>query len=546
MNVKNNSVLVFFIVFISVVLAVPPGYERYTFNIDLNVAGAQFAVENVGIYYAYDSDGDYNAESIYLVSFQTPPSSQLFAQGFGNVSSIFYIEETGKFYVVDNNLNGNSEGDTVWVLEDLNNDGDALDENEMRLYAPSGSFPYGADISFDSNGVAYVTDAQGLGSGIVYKLEDLNQDGDVMDAGEITVFASHAESSDGYLAGVAVNPNNEDQIFVNDSSGVVRLLQDLNQDGDADDNGETTVFVDGLGGGFDLIFDNEGDLFVSSSVYQGDVKIYEVKMDGSVYEFDDLSDISVWVSSLSFLNGHLPFEPFVGNGDTLYVSYLDLNWGSPNSFIAYHPLPEVPPSWTPTPALTVTATPTPPATSTPTPYPTSTKTPTEIPTNTPTYTFTPMPPTPTNTQIPTFTPTSTATFTPIPPTPTNTPSPTSTPTTELPFNVDLNLNQSVFHGGDEFLLTAHIEYYWSTSYEVEFFVVLNYGDYYWFYPSWSQDIDFDSMYFDRPQKLNQTILQFEFPYNAGSASDIYFISAILDKTFDLISNVDYVIFSYSS
>jgi hypothetical protein len=83
----------------------------------------------------------------------------------------------------------------------------------------------------------------------VWRLQDLDQDGDFNDAGEVLVFYDDVQGTIALTnnIGVAVGPDG--RVFVCDSSAdVIVVLQDVNGDGDALDLGEHEVFFDGTTG----------------------------------------------------------------------------------------------------------------------------------------------------------------------------------------------------------------------------------------------------------------------------------------------------------
>ena len=106
--------------------------------------------------------------------------------------------------------------------------------------------------------------------------------------------------------------------------------------------------------------------------------------------------------------------------------------------------------------------------------------------------FIPPTPTPTNTATPTGTPTPTPTKT-MPPFPTDlpseTPMPTETATPTPIFSVRLEMPGHYFSYGDKFSLNLEFNNYDRVCYDVELYCVLNYQNYYWFFPDWSEDMD---------------------------------------------------------
>jgi alpha-tubulin suppressor-like RCC1 family protein len=146
-------------------------------------------------------------------------------------------------------------GDRIDLLRDLNGDGDAADAGERTLFFGDGAASGFAAPTTNpfvlmtaADGAAFVGDG---GANTVWRLVDLNGDGDAMDAAEATAWLSPANA-----AGVStVTPNGLAQgpdgaIYVV-NAGVASRPQDaiyrtvdLNGDGDADDAGETSVWLD--------------------------------------------------------------------------------------------------------------------------------------------------------------------------------------------------------------------------------------------------------------------------------------------------------------
>ena len=221
------------------------------------------------------------------------------------------------------------------------------------------------------------------------------------------------------------------------------------------------------------------------------------------------------------------------------------------------PTPTFPPIPTATPTLTYTPTPTFTYTPTYTPLPTNTFTPTQMPTLTPTPTktptfyptstplFSPTPtsvvtntPTPitTNTPVQTFTPTET----PTSPSPTTPPSPT--PCTNV--DVQLTISRNVFRPGDQFVLSYSVTNNCSESKTVDFYLILDFHGNYWFYPSWSQDIDNIVMDLAPGETVQDTPLDFIWPPNAGSARDVKFWAGVTNSgTYD-VWDITYVSFDF--
>lgn len=177
---------------------------------------------------------------------------------------------------------GDQLNQVIYLFRDLNGDGDALDAGESRVAAGAGNaagiafaFPTGA--AFDDLGRLYIVNASNsFGDDAVYRLVDLNNDGDFMDAGEITVYVGP-----GAFGGTRTNYSPQEIFFVgstlflrnsNGSApsqfGIFKAI-DLNNDGDADDPGEFTYYGHTAGSGIASTagFAAEPDRFHEGSIY---------------------------------------------------------------------------------------------------------------------------------------------------------------------------------------------------------------------------------------------------------------------------------------
>ncbi len=146
--------------------------------------------------------------------------------------------------------------DKLYLLTDLNGDGDAADAGERIVF-------YDADnadgIANPTGNILNVHQASDLsvyyGDGdtdAVYRLVDNNSDGDANDAGESTVWFSEADNAAGFTLptpnGIAEGADGAIYIVnagvsSRPSDGIYRT-EDLNGDGDANDAGEATLWLD--------------------------------------------------------------------------------------------------------------------------------------------------------------------------------------------------------------------------------------------------------------------------------------------------------------
>ena len=144
-----------------------------------------------------------------------------------------------------------SFADGIYRVEDLNGDGDALDAGEVVLWAESlcirGLAVYG-------DGLLAVSAA---GQGILLCV-DVNGDGDALDAGEVVVWA------DGIISpyDIAVRADGT-ALLAQFSPGEVWRFRDLNGDGDALDTDEKALYAEGIPGPVGLL-DRGDDVLVTA------------------------------------------------------------------------------------------------------------------------------------------------------------------------------------------------------------------------------------------------------------------------------------------
>jgi carboxypeptidase T len=208
--------------------------------------------------------------------------------------------------------------------------------------------------------------------------------------------------------------------------------------------------------------------------------------------------------------------------------------------------PTTPPTNTPVPPTDTPVQPTHTPT-VPTGVPTNTPVPpTTPPTNTPIPSNTPVPPTdtpipPTDTPIP-------PTDTPIPPTSTAVP-PTSPPDTPTPapgeFTASLLLNDTMFEGGEQFLLQLDIYNGRTEQLDLQQFLFLDVYGLFFFYPSWSISVDYIDRSIIPGYDELETILDFTWPSGVGGATGLNFWLGFYDPAAQVIvGNIDTVEFGY--
>ncbi len=159
----------------------------------------------------------------------------------------------GQPYFVADGYAGN-----VHRLEDINGDGDALDAGERTVWAAN--LVNAFEIARYGSGLL-ATDPT---NGRLQQMVDLNGDGDALDAGEVTTWAQGF----GFLNGVSVDRHNA--VYFTDyitSNRVYRAI-DGNNDGDALDTGEVTLFNDGIVGPVSVLARRDDVLVTSYTLGQ--------------------------------------------------------------------------------------------------------------------------------------------------------------------------------------------------------------------------------------------------------------------------------------
>nr|WP_298682492.1 hypothetical protein [uncultured Dongia sp.] len=191
-----------------------------------------------------NGDGDASDAGERLVFLDKTNQSGL-AAPTGNVFAIHQAED-GAVYIAE------GDTDSVYVARDLNHDGDANDAGEAKVWfskdnAEGFQLPTPNGVSTDASGAVYVVNA-GLISGqtddAIYRTVDLNHDGDANDAGEATRWVNlqslNVKSSAFDLSFVG------DVAYLADTNGTdadtVYRLEDKNHNG-VIDSGEAQVFI---------------------------------------------------------------------------------------------------------------------------------------------------------------------------------------------------------------------------------------------------------------------------------------------------------------
>lgn len=208
----------------------------------------------------------------------------------------------------------------VLISRDLNGDGDADDEGEVLPYFDAQNQsgltdPTSKAFSIHRGPTGFVYIADG-GTDAVYRLDDVNYDGDANDPGEASIWFSESESVSGFTLptpnGIFEHPQGDVYIV---NAGVrarpddaVYRTRDLNMDGDANDEGEATLWLDlgalagevigagpNVSSAFDIVFVDDAALIADTVGRETNVifRAHDEDESGSI----DANELTVWLDA---------------------------------------------------------------------------------------------------------------------------------------------------------------------------------------------------------------------------------------------------------
>jgi hypothetical protein len=217
------------------------------------------------------------------------------------------IVQAGQPYLVSQGEIGN-----IWRLDDVNGDGDALDLGERTLWATSGDAFGGLQVV---GGAVYVVQPDlRAGDGKIIRLLDLNGDGDALDVGESITWA------DSFVQPIDVAGQADGALYVTDqASNSVWRLVDANGDGDALDVSERTQFADAIDLPFMLLPWGD-DMLVAAYDADEVLLLADANGDGDAFDTAEKSTILADISFPAGLGSDGSGGLFVTsiNGDVVY------------------------------------------------------------------------------------------------------------------------------------------------------------------------------------------------------------------------------------
>jgi hypothetical protein len=173
--------------------------------------------------------------------------------------------------------------DQIHRRRDLNGDGDALDVGENMVIVTQ-SFGGLVGLLDDGAGGFFFSS---MATNTVYRARDTNQDGDMLDVGEVLPYADPVYGLLNDPAGLAF-ANAGDFLLADALNSQVKLVRDLNGDGDALDIGEVTLFADVLAQPQDITalpVGRPSDFNLDSQVDAADYVVWQ-KLGGSAAEYE--------------------------------------------------------------------------------------------------------------------------------------------------------------------------------------------------------------------------------------------------------------------
>jgi len=283
-----------------------------------------------------NGDGDAHDPGEHRVFFDPSNASGV---GLYSLQSIV-VDQLGRVFVT-NADNGQGGYDGVFLLEDLNFDGDAQDAGEAREYfavpvlggGTGVSNPFELCAAPDGN-LYFVDNGQGgtITKGI-YKLEDLNFDGDCNDAGEYSLFwVPPTVGGFAFFQSLAVDQNGMFYTGEYTADDVVWRAYDLNGNGFIDPGEDAEFFNPPSGfwndiavrddGSIVLAEDDSNDRVIVLTDLNGDLDALDPGEAFEAYD-DTISAVAVRPRSLTFMRAPVltltPATVQVGNATTMLV-----------------------------------------------------------------------------------------------------------------------------------------------------------------------------------------------------------------------------------
>jgi len=210
----------------------------------------------------------------------------------------------------------------ILQLIDQNADGDYLDALEQRTYAQN--LPCTNDAFVGNQNQIY----SACGAMILI-LEDTNQDGDVFDANEMRIFATLTNPAPLPLPAIndLIMLPNGNLLASDPVAGVIFRISDLNGDGDALDNNEALSIANSLTQPNGLTRLPDGRVIVSQALAATPARVLEDRnQDGDYFDFaENISYVENQPTGLSIVTVDSRKQRHLRPGQSDVVTYHDVN-----------------------------------------------------------------------------------------------------------------------------------------------------------------------------------------------------------------------------
>jgi hypothetical protein len=211
------------------------------------------------------------------------------------------FDTDGKLYLVDGS-------DLIAYAKDLTADGDFQDAGEIVVIYdpadPNAPFPLGAMLgaALGADGYLYISDTNWNGTDVIWRVKDLNNDDDIYDAGELSVYYQDTDPVSGNpLADIDMSScfglafNHDGILVMGDvsSSNGIGMALDGNGDNDVNDLGETWWYKDNNepNSANSVVISGLNDLYWDVYVGEGtDDSVYGMRDMNADFDVDDLDE----------------------------------------------------------------------------------------------------------------------------------------------------------------------------------------------------------------------------------------------------------------
>jgi|GEM_PF-3546753 len=213
-----------------------------------------------------------------------------------------------------------STNSSIYRLVDLNGDGDFLDSFERTIFANSTSANF-SGLSATSQSLFVITGTS------IQKLQDLNGDGDCLDANEVNLFAELSAQAVNPTQSAILTTNLGTRLVIDGANRTLIQLSDLDGDGDALDANEIVNIADDLVSPNAITQIDDFTFLISQTNAATPVRILEDRNhDGDYFDFaENISYVENQPIGLSIVTIDNQTQRHLRPGQSDIVTYHDAN-----------------------------------------------------------------------------------------------------------------------------------------------------------------------------------------------------------------------------